>query len=123
MSSYLLSEADVQVLKKVVADFKRRAKNTADYEPDVDASVNQFYLTPSGGIPARILTSGVYSLSGVQCTLMDCYLDGGVLKASAHSPAITRIVYNSTNFAIAGSDLVQTKRLGRFLFVDVGDCI
>lgn len=117
-----LTDSDLSILKEMVRDYNRRPKNTSQYEPEVDVSVNQLYKTPSGGIAAATLASGVYTFPGALCTLYDCYVDGASVKSAAHSPTIQRMVYNSTSLAIKENDIIQTKRVGRFLFVDVGSC-
>jgi hypothetical protein len=124
MGRRYLTDDDVDILNEALRIIGVRRQNKPITDNEHVPSGPLFWQTPSGGIPARTGTSSPYTPGKAVCKLCHVYetSTADVLEIRLSDPLIERYVYNSEADAIAGTVLIQSKKVGRFDFVDVGEC-
>lgn len=141
MALHLLTDAEIAILRDVIAERKNRRVNTPSrpsgersYSEGEDHQAPEVYIAypPSGGIPALVRGEGTGTGTGTgtgnvedepgvaECTIYDIINRNGIPELVA-SPAHSRDVYNISTAAIS-QDWIQIHRSkqGKWLAITGG---
>jgi hypothetical protein len=123
MSRFFLSETDVQLLNRLLKANGLARLNMLKEKNDFVPCGPLVFKTPAGGIPGRTGSGFPFTPGKAECEL--CWIvetTSNNIEVLLSAPLIKYWVYNSETTAIGEYKIIQAKPVGRFYFVDVGEC-